>query len=415
MERDLSYSEKGAISYGGKFLTEFLTNSGFLLIFVFLMESLTKGFFQFFKNSSHWALIMGCFVQTFLILKYKEKPYGVYFNCFALFPYAFFDILGEGIKEFFSSSLHHYIIFYFLGITLLKKIKGSWDNILILILESLIKTHLILILYINYELKKGGTGEIILGFKNFFSEAGHVFLFFSFVILGILIGVHQFLTMVAESKLKILIEKLGSYSEWFLGRETVMSSLDSEETFKPTMKNLSVLFMDLRGFTRWSEANEPENVARMLNEYYTISEKIIEKYGRINKFVADEISASFKTEEKALACAMELMEGNRNLVSEYGITAGIGINHGPVIMGLIGVGKRKDFTLVSDVVNVAKRLESQSKAFEVVVPENWEKFLKGDWEIISRESVHLKGKSQPFAILKLSPSPTPGKVQEKQG
>ncbi len=139
--------------------------------------------------------------------------------------------------------------------------------------------------------------------------------------------------------------------------------------------SVAVLFCDIRGFTRLSEEFPPERVVLVLNEYLErMVQAITAQGGTIDKFVGDAIMAVFgglleleNPCEAAVRAAVSMRSALAELNGEWervglgGLHNGIGIHYGEVLMGTIGSRQRKDYTVIGDVVNVAARLESQTR------------------------------------------------------
>jgi adenylate cyclase len=140
----------------------------------------------------------------------------------------------------------------------------------------------------------------------------------------------------------------------------------------------TVLFIDIRGFTRLSEGRDPEYVLHFLNDYLQGLVRIIrEHHGVINKFIGDAALAFFgilpesrspsESAKDALAAAVGIEEylvefnRQRELQGEQTLRVGTGINTGPVVAGTLGSEERLEYTILGDTVNVAQRLSDLSK------------------------------------------------------
>lgn len=132
-----------------------------------------------------------------------------------------------------------------------------------------------------------------------------------------------------------------------------------------------VMFVDLRSFTRLSEAAEPEAIAELLSEYrQRVTEAVFKHRGTIDKFIGDGVMAVFghpKAEPddsaRALKCGLELRTSleqwskERLGLGKTAVDAGIGLHAGPVVGGVLESGGHAEFTVFGDAVNVAERLE----------------------------------------------------------
>ncbi len=159
-------------------------------------------------------------------------------------------------------------------------------------------------------------------------------------------------------------------------------------------KELTMLFSDVRGFTTFCEQHSPEQVVPLLNEYLTaMTEVVFHWNGTLDKFVGDAVVAFWGAPidqpnhvELALKCALhmrrrlgELQEGWKARGLPL-LDNGIGINTGAALVGNIGAeGKKMDYTMIGDHVNLAARAEGLTRKFSVsiVITENTAEQLKG--------------------------------------
>ncbi len=140
--------------------------------------------------------------------------------------------------------------------------------------------------------------------------------------------------------------------------------------------DLTIFMSDLRNFTVLSEALDPEKITILLNDYFEMVVTIIEKHnGIIDKFIGDAVMAIFgltdnlaqtQTRDAYLA-SVEILEALKafNIEHKSELQMGIGLERGEVIAGYIGSETRLEFTVLGHHVNVAARVESQTKAPEV--------------------------------------------------
>ena len=163
----------------------------------------------------------------------------------------------------------------------------------------------------------------------------------------------------------------------YVPEQIVKKTLENsqEAIFQGELRNVAVLFCDIRGFTPMSEELSPKEVVSFLNDYYTIMSEVVKQYnGTVNQFVGDEIFAAFGAPEmfpdneiNAVFCAIKMMENLSQLNEKYQekfrrqIQMGIGINYGEVVAGNVGSAERIRYSLTGDTVNTGKRIESITK------------------------------------------------------
>jgi len=172
----------------------------------------------------------------------------------------------------------------------------------------------------------------------------------------------------------------------------------------PTRKELAILFTDVRGFTAFAEANEPEIVIATLNKLFELqAEAVAASGGEIDKFVGDALMATFREPRAAIICALRIRNRLDSGSADAGrLRVGMGIAFGVVVEGDLGGSGRKDFTIIGDVVNTAARLESMAGEGEILAPESLmalsslRPFL---WK--GRGESSIKGKRFPLAIAEI--------------
>ncbi|HZP22207.1 MAG TPA: adenylate/guanylate cyclase domain-containing protein, partial [Terriglobales bacterium] len=158
---------------------------------------------------------------------------------------------------------------------------------------------------------------------------------------------------------------------------------DPDKYFRPggETKELSILFSDIRDFTTMSEGMSPDDLVRMLNEYFNAMIDVLYKnLGTLDKFIGDAIMAfwgsPYPQEDHAFHacnCALQMRDRLIELNSDWErrgmrhIAIGLGINSGPVSVGNIGSEKRLSWTVMGDNVNLASRLEGMTKQYRVAV------------------------------------------------
>jgi adenylate cyclase len=178
------------------------------------------------------------------------------------------------------------------------------------------------------------------------------------------------------------------------------------------LSEVTLLFSDIRGFTSMSESRAPQEIVRMLNEYFELMVDVIFKYqGTLDKFVGDEIIALFgapvameNAEVKAVECALDMMqvlsEFNRVRLDEgqNEIKIGIGINTGMVVTGAIGSSRALQYTAIGDAMNTTARLCSVAQPGQIILSEATFKKVQGEIAAVPLPDVRLKGKADELRI-----------------
>ena len=187
----------------------------------------------------------------------------------------------------------------------------------------------------------------------------------------------------------------------------------------------TVLFSDIRGFTPISEKLPPVELIRFLNEYFAyITKPIADNKGVINKFIGDAVMAIFSPVfgvEEHQAAGLRAALGMRAALKEFNalgrhpeVFFGVGLHSGGLVAGNVGTEARLEYTVLGDTVNVASRIESQTKvsatqllASEAVI-RGADKSLFPGVSFIACPPVLMKGKSKPMVLYMVEPSPREG-------
>jgi adenylate cyclase len=182
-------------------------------------------------------------------------------------------------------------------------------------------------------------------------------------------------------------------------------------------REVTVLFCDIRGFTQLSETRAPTQVLNALNAFFSGVTTIIESHGGvIDKYIGDAVMALFgvpiddkQHSANAVACGVEMCEAADRLVSTLGIgdggfcNFGVGIHTGTVVAGNVGSSSRLNYTVIGDTVNVASRVEGQTREFNtpLIVTEATVAQCEG-MEFIKLGSSQLKGRKQKIALFRVA-------------
>ena len=178
-------------------------------------------------------------------------------------------------------------------------------------------------------------------------------------------------------------------------------------------REVTLLFSDIRGFTTMSESHTPEQVVDILNRYFTLQvEVVFRHHGTVDKFIGDCIMAFWGAPlpdpdqaKHAVAAALEmakvLLEFRKGLGPELAevFDVGIGIHTGPAVVGFMGSANKLDYTAIGDAVNLASRIEGQTKGVARVLVSAATRERCGDaFDFIERGTYKVKGREQPVQL-----------------
>jgi class 3 adenylate cyclase len=190
--------------------------------------------------------------------------------------------------------------------------------------------------------------------------------------------------------------------EW---HEERFSDLYLEETLAGA-RDVSILFADLQGFTRFSERTDPAEVAEMLNGYFDVAvPKATEVYGgEVHQLIGDAIMVVFNKDggapdhaEAAARAALALQRDTSELAARHDgwPRFRVGVNTGEVFAGVRGARGKREHGVIGDPVNVAARLEAQARVGEVVIGAETLRRLPDDANVEPLGALPLKGREQP--------------------
>lgn len=178
-------------------------------------------------------------------------------------------------------------------------------------------------------------------------------------------------------------------------------------------QEMSILFSDIRSFTAISETMSPKDNFGFLNSYLKVTSPVIRKNkGFIDKYIGDAIMALFpESASDAIDAGIQMLDEvhklnvNRNEWGRVPIQIGIGIHTGAPMLGVIGEEKRFEFTVISDAVNLASRIEGLTKAYSasILISEDTLNALKNPEKYFYRmvDKVTVKGKKKPVTIYEI--------------
>jgi class 3 adenylate cyclase len=212
----------------------------------------------------------------------------------------------------------------------------------------------------------------------------------------------------AKNKLENLQVNFGH----FVPEEVVEQLTDAEGHYQPSMRSVTVLFADLKGFTQMCDQLNPPEVVEILNGYFRIMSKAIsENHGRVTELIGDGLLALFgalgnnpwhiqDAVNGALAMRAALERYNMELREKSlpELSFGIGIHQGEVLAGVMGNFELSKFAVVGDTINVASRVEALTRKFgvDLLITDTVRNQLDNRYSLKKMEPVIVKGKSDPI-------------------
>jgi len=211
------------------------------------------------------------------------------------------------------------------------------------------------------------------------------------------------------------IERLGRFKRFFSPQlaELIVSG-DAEDPLRSHRREITVVFLDLRGFTAFAETSEPEEVMGVLRDYHAeMGKLILEHEGTLERFTGDGMMVFFNDPvpvpnpaERAIRMAVAMRDHVAELIRKwrkqgYELNLGVGIAQGYATIGAIGFEGRWDYGAIGTVTNLAARLCGEARGGEILVSSRLKAAVE---DLVDTEEVGplvLKGFLKPVPIFKL--------------
>jgi adenylate cyclase len=207
----------------------------------------------------------------------------------------------------------------------------------------------------------------------------------------------------------------------FVSPEVVERLMDNPAAlqFGGEVRNLTVLFSDIRDFTPYTERHPPQEVVQMLREYLTrMVDQVLAQQGTLDKFIGDGVMAIFGAPvplanhaERACRAALGMIQELKTLQERWiaegrePFKIGIGINTGDMMVGNLGSEQLFDYTVAGDGVNVGARVESLNKEYEtttaIIISEATYLAAQDVLDVRRLGEATVKGKSRPIVVYEL--------------
>jgi class 3 adenylate cyclase len=228
-------------------------------------------------------------------------------------------------------------------------------------------------------------------------------------------GIDGFLTKPFDNKeirQKIKEFHVKKRLKQFVPSQVLNELQKSNENLAPRNQKVTVLFTDIRGFSKISEALSPLDLSDLLNlnYFYPLDNIIFKHNGTLDKHIGDSIMGIFGAPitqdddaKRAVACAIEM----RNKVAEINegmikknikIPVGFGISTGESMVGIFGSAIRKEYTALGRPVNLAARLERIAKEDQILICSKTYELIKDSFKVEKIDNISLKGMEGEISI-----------------
>lgn len=379
------------------FISELLTNSGHFLMLNVLSEVAWMGWIHYFTDLGHYLILIGMLIQCW----YLSRPQANRFwgNLIGCTIYTITDLPLDGL-EFFTQLNHGILWTFSLVIAILQGIRFHWATqakIWVIPLESLTRMAMLFALYLSLVSR---FDQKVLPF--FYLSVEYKFLIFSLGLVGLCVGLQTLQVTFQREQLQETATIFKDMAQWGMGTHAVTMAVTNPEKLAFERQQRAIVFMDIRGFTAWCEQTTPDQVANLLNAYYQAVEPVAALANPLKiTLTADEIMAIYTTPELAVKAARGMREAAATLLAKYGLAAGCGVHCGSVVEGLFGSEEVRTYTVIGDVVNTAKRLESATPGGEITISNAVSDALGDKIEVTASEPIVAKGKSEALTVWRL--------------
>jgi len=236
-------------------------------------------------------------------------------------------------------------------------------------------------------------------------------------------GIDGFLTKPfdnMEIRAKIHEITIRKYLKQFISEQVYQKIEKSSGLLNPTIQEVSVLFSDIRNFTRIVQMSSPQDIAAFLNDYYftPMGEIAFQNNGTVDKHIGDAIMVLFgspfvhdddadRAVKSAITMQIEAKKIDNHLIKNNGIRLGIGIgiSTGNVFSGILGSLRKKEYTSVGMAVNIADRLQKMAKPGEILICERTCQKLSSNIPSEGLVPVVVKGIDTPIKVYRINPQP----------
>ena len=389
---------------GSTIAQEFFTNSAHFPLANILLELLVHPNLDELLDPDLYFILPGALLQAWVLgsRKFSGKPIPMVGNLIGVAVYTVVELGFTGLS-FFANPNHLAYWGFSLALGALQSFRVGYPtghlHSVLMVTENVLRTSILLAMYWIFE---GLTEDKYISLSGFLSDSSHRFIALAIPLLGVAVGVANLNAANHLALLQNLAARLRTYSEWLLGRELLERVVDDGQAFSLRRQVRTVMFMDIRGFTGWSESRDPEAVVAMVNGFYELAEPVWLANQAIKvKLTGDEVMAVFSDVAVAAQAAVAMRVAVGEFLKQRRLAAGIGLHSGPLIEGLLGSTGARNFDVLGDTVNTAKRICDQAAGGEVLISSTTREQLGEHMPLGSPRFVTVKGKAEPLELIPL--------------
>jgi class 3 adenylate cyclase len=380
----------------GRILQEFFTNTAHYPLANIALVLVLKGTFDRAVGFDVLFMFVAAAIQAYALGRwdFEGRPHPFLGNLIGplVFSALSLGFLGEGILSE-PNHLGYWAYSAVFGVLRGARLHlGGWLSEALVLLEGMARASIVLMMYWIFEVYLDRHYSTLSGFL---SDYSHVYVSIVIPAFGLLLGAANVARLRSLAQLQHTAIRLRTLSEWSWGTRLVWTALAEPESLSLGRRTRVVLFLDIRGFTAWCEGHSLAEIATMLERYYTAAEEVWSRHRVLMaKLSADEIMLVVADGAESIRAAIDLRAKTEQALAAYGLSAGIGINGGVLIEGVIGSQHKKAYEVIGDPVNVASRICKVAQGGEILVSDMVLRGLNDPVDVERSFSIAAKGKQE---------------------
>lgn len=300
----------------------------------------------------------------------------------------------------FQESLFGIFLGYSLIIGSCQEIRFRASNVRVkhfsILFENIFRAGILLVMFMEAHAKYENSTYTL---GDFASKPYHLYIIVIIPLFGMMAGMASINAYRYMTILRHTAVELKKYSEWLLGPDLLKKTVHNPTALNLRTAERTVVFLDIRGFTQWSNNSTPQEVVTLVNEFFQSAEDVMRGSNVIKvELTGDEILAVFYKPDTAVWMALEIARAVNTLLAKKNLSIGVGIHTGSLIEGLVGGRNLKKYSVMGDTVNTGKRICDVAKPEEILISESTRKSLNGRIVLGEMREVELKGKNEIFRV-----------------